>query len=29
LLDVGIVANQICERAKSVDLVMIGHRGIN
>src|SRR5438132_7900585 len=24
LLDVGIVANQICERAKSVDLVMIG-----
>jgi nucleotide-binding universal stress UspA family protein len=22
-------ANQICERAKSVDLVMIGHRGIN
>jgi nucleotide-binding universal stress UspA family protein len=29
LLDTGIVANQICERAKSVDLVMIGHRGIH
>jgi len=29
LLDVGIVANQICERARSVDIVMIGHRGIN
>jgi nucleotide-binding universal stress UspA family protein len=29
LLDVGIVANQICERAKGADLVMIGHRGIN
>src|SRR5437773_4092295 len=28
-LDMGIVANQICERAKSVDLVMIGHRGVN
>ncbi|HSR56537.1 MAG TPA: universal stress protein [Candidatus Binataceae bacterium] len=28
-LDMGIVANQICERAKSADLVLIGHRGIN
>ncbi len=28
-LDMGIVANQICERAKSADLVAIGHRGIN
>ncbi len=29
LLDMGIVANQICERAKGADLVMIGHRGVN
>ena len=29
VLDVGIVANQICERAKSADLTVIGHRGIN
>jgi nucleotide-binding universal stress UspA family protein len=29
VLDMGIVANQICERAKSADLVLIGHRGIN
>lgn len=29
LLDVGIVANQICERARSADLVIIGHRGVN
>jgi len=29
MMDMGIVANQICERAKSADLVMIGHRGIN
>jgi nucleotide-binding universal stress UspA family protein len=29
MLDTGIVANQICERAKSADLVMIGHRGVN
>ena len=28
-LDMGIVANQICERARSADLVMIGHRGVN
>jgi nucleotide-binding universal stress UspA family protein len=29
VLDTGIVANQICERAKAVDLVIIGHRGVN
>lgn len=29
LLDMGIVANQVCDRARSVDLVMIGHRGVN
>src|SRR5713226_4292650 len=29
VLDMGIVANQICERAKGADLVLIGHRGIN
>ncbi len=29
VIDMGIVANQICERARSVDLVMIGHRGVN
>ncbi len=29
VLDMGIVANQICERAKSADLVMIGHRGVH
>src|SRR5262244_2077539 len=29
VLDMGIVANQICERAKSVDLVMIGDPGVN
>src|SRR3984957_8989716 len=29
VLDVGVVANQICERAKSVDLLIIGHRGVN
>src|SRR5579863_6578830 len=29
VLDMGIVPNQICERAKSADLVMIGHRGVN
>ena len=28
-LDMGIVANQLCERARSADLVMIGHRGVN
>ncbi len=29
VLDLGVVANQICERARSADLVMIGHRGAN
>jgi nucleotide-binding universal stress UspA family protein len=29
VLDMGIVANQICDRARSADLVIIGHRGIN
>ncbi len=29
VLDMGIVANQICDRARSADLVMIGHRGVN
>jgi len=29
ILDAGIVANQLCERARSVDMTMIGHRGIN
>jgi nucleotide-binding universal stress UspA family protein len=29
ILDMGIVANQVCERARSADLVMIGHRGVN
>lgn len=29
VLEPGVVANQICERAKAADLVIIGHRGIN
>lgn len=29
MLDIGVVANQICERAKAADLVIIGHRGVN
>ena len=29
VLDVGIVANQISDRAKSADITMIGHRGVN
>jgi nucleotide-binding universal stress UspA family protein len=29
LVDMGVVANQICERAKAADLVMIGHRGVH
>ncbi len=29
VLDTGIVANRICERAKRADLVIIGHRGVN
>ena len=28
-LDLGIIPNEICERAKAADLVVIGHRGIN
>jgi nucleotide-binding universal stress UspA family protein len=29
LLDVGIVANQICQHGLNTDLIIIGHRGIN
>jgi nucleotide-binding universal stress UspA family protein len=29
LLDMGVIANEICERAKVADLVVIGHRGVN
>jgi nucleotide-binding universal stress UspA family protein len=29
LLDMGLIANEICERSKVADLVVIGHRGIN
>lgn len=29
ILDLGIVANQLCERARSADLVIVGHRGVN
>lgn len=28
-LDIGIVPNEICERSKMADLVVLGHRGIN
>ena len=28
-LDRGIIANEICERSKVADLVVIGHRGVN
>jgi len=28
-LDMGLIANEICERAKVADLVIMGHRGIN
>lgn len=28
-LDMGIIANEVCERAKVADLVIMGHRGIN
>ena len=28
-LDMGLIANEICERAKVADLVIIGHRGVN
>jgi len=29
VLDMGVVPNQLCERAKSADLLIIGHRGVN
>jgi len=29
VLDTGVVPNQLCERAKAADLLMIGHRGVN
>jgi nucleotide-binding universal stress UspA family protein len=29
LMDVGVIANEICERARTADIVVIGHRGIN
>jgi nucleotide-binding universal stress UspA family protein len=29
VLDMGVVPNQLCERAKAADLLMIGHRGVN
>src|SRR5436309_7575095 len=28
-LDLGIIPNEICERSKVADLVVIGHRGVN
>ena len=28
-LDTGLIANEICDRSKTADLVVIGHRGIN
>lgn len=28
-LDMGLIANEICERAKTADLVVVGHRGVN
>ncbi len=28
-MDVGVIANEICSRARCADLVVIGHRGIN
>jgi nucleotide-binding universal stress UspA family protein len=28
-LDMGLIANEICERSKMADLVVIGHRGVN
>ena len=28
-LDLGIIPNEICERAKVADLVVLGHRGVN
>ncbi|MGH7899212.1 MAG: universal stress protein, partial [Candidatus Binatia bacterium] len=29
VMDMGVIANEICERARCADLVVIGHRGIN
>ncbi|MEX0802984.1 MAG: universal stress protein [Candidatus Binatia bacterium] len=29
VLDMGLIANEICERSKVSDLVVIGHRGVN
>lgn len=29
LLDMGIIPNEICERSKVADLVVLGHRGVN
>jgi len=29
IMDVGVIANEICERARTSDLAVIGHRGIN
>ncbi len=29
VMDVGVIANEICERARTADLVVIGHRGVN
>src|SRR6201988_1358910 len=28
-LDMGLIANEICERSKVADLVVLGHRGVN
>lgn len=28
-MDMGVIANEICERARTADVVVIGHRGIN
>jgi nucleotide-binding universal stress UspA family protein len=29
VLEMGVVPNQLCERAKATDLLIIGHRGVN
>jgi nucleotide-binding universal stress UspA family protein len=29
LMDIGVIANEICERARTADLVVVGHRGVN
>src|SRR5919197_6127519 len=28
-MDMGLIANEICDRSKVADLVVIGHRGVN